>query len=236
MLNQVPAEGGFIADSSLPLSLEDASVTLFDEAMGYHRLGWSLIPLKMARKRPAVRWKRYQSARADEGQLRKWFCDDKHNGIAVVFGEVSGGLASRDFDDMDAYAQWADSHPSLARRLPTVATARGRHVYCRAEPGSVAAVRRALGKPDGTGAIPCGDGELRAGPGCYSAVPPSVHPSGVRYDWTLPVEDGLPVIDLEAAGFLRQFTHATESNREHGDNRGQQKSTEAIGEEREFLG
>ena len=42
-----------------------------------------------------------------------------------------------------------------------------------AAPGSVATLREALGNPEGTGHIDCGDGELRAGVGCYSVLPPS---------------------------------------------------------------
>ncbi len=76
-----------------------------------------------------------------------------------------------------------------------------RLLRCRA-PGSVGAVRAALGKTDGTGAIAMGDGELRAGIGCYSVLPPSVHPSGHVYRWLIPPTDSLPVIDLLSSGLV----------------------------------
>ena len=135
-------------------------------------------------------------------------------------GRTYGDLASRDFDDLPSYTRWADENPILARDLPTMATKCGRHVYFRADPNNVADVRERIRKPDGTGAINCGDGELRAGAGCYSVVPPSRHPSGHVYQFLNPLPNGpLPTVDdLEAAGFIS--CHATESNR---DIRGQPK-------------
>jgi hypothetical protein len=170
--------------------------------------------MEMGAKRPARKWKRYQATRANEAQVRKWFGNGSSYGIGVIFGAVSGGLASRDFDNLDAYQLWADAHFDLARILPTVATRRGRHVYCIAAAGSVEAIRLALGKPDGTGAIAFVDGELRAGVGCYSILPPSVHPSGHGYGWLIPLTDQTPTLDLSAAGFVGELpeerTHATE--------------------------
>lgn len=175
--------------------------TLLSATLDYCRRGWSLVPMAMAKKRPARKWKEYQTKRASESQLREWFGSGSQHGIGVVFGAVSGGLASRDFDTLDAYETWAEAHPELARILPTVATRRGRHVYSIAAPGSIEAVRAALGKP-GTGAIAFDDGELRAGVGCYSVLPPSIHPSGRVYRWLIPLGEQIPVVDLQAAGFL----------------------------------
>jgi len=36
-------------------------------------------------------------------RLRKWFNHESVTGIGVIFGAVSGGLASRDFDVESAY-------------------------------------------------------------------------------------------------------------------------------------
>src|SRR5262245_60507560 len=92
-------------------------------------------------------------------------------GLAVVLGSISGGLAVRDYDDAGAYQRWAGDHPELARRLPTVRTGRGFHVYCRGPSRFVAT----------------DDGEYRATPGHFVLAPPSRHPTGVIYFWTVPL-------------------------------------------------
>lgn len=176
---------------------------LLSAALEYRDRGWSVIPMKMAEKKPAVRWKKYQQNAAHDNTVRRWFREDAR-GLAVVFGAVSGGLVSRDFDAMAGYERWAAENPTLASGLPTVATHRGRHVYCRASPDSVRAARSALGKaPENTGALHLDDGELRAGVGCYSVLPPSMHPTGGCYKWVVPLPPGdLPEVDLLSSGFL----------------------------------
>ena len=141
----------------------------------------------------------------------------------MVFGQASGGLVSRDFDSMTAYEDWVTNHPDLAASLPTVETRRGRHVYCRTDTHHIAEIRARLGKPDGTGAINCLDGELRAGVGCYSVVPPSQHPSGSAYRWLNPLGE-LPILNLEESGFVI-LTGDTEKTE---DPRGALRNTEAV--------
>src|SRR5262249_55270629 len=94
----------------------------------------------------------------------------------------------RDFDRLGSYESWAAAHPDLAAALPTVATARGRHVYFRG--------------PEGFADL--GDGEYRGDPRHYCVLPPSAHPDGAVYAWLVPLPDGdLPLVDPAEAG-LRQ--------------------------------
>lgn len=205
--------------------------------MEYHRRGWSIIPMKMETKRPAVRWKQYQTSRATEDALRQWYSAGEH-GIAVVFGEISENLVSRDFDTMDVYQQWAVDHPDLAATLPTVATSRGRHVYATVTDNHLSDFRYCIGKREGNGAIRVEGGELRCGVGCYSVLPPSVHPSGHVYEWIVPLPEGpLPEIDLFAADFypspVSSNAPCNREHRENGEYRGTQriqKNTEAMSE------
>jgi len=194
---------------------------MLNAALGYRRRGWSVIPMHLAKKKPAIRWKPFQSFCPAETTIDQWFGSESSYGIAVIFGEVSGGLVSRDFDEMAAYESWRNNHPELAASLPTVATARGRHVYCRGHKDHVREIRSKLGKPDGVGAITFTDGELRAGVGCYSVVPPSQHPSGATYRWVNP-PDEFPFVNLEESGLI-VTTHDTE------EDRGKQRQTEDIG-------
>lgn len=185
---------------------------LLSAALAYLERGWSIIPISTDDKRPARRWKTYQSKPPTTSTLQAWFGNGSMFGIGVIFGDVSRGLASRDFDGMTGYERWAHDFPELAGSLPTVETRRGRHVYFRAAPDRITALRTRLGKADSRGAIPFADGELRCGCGCYSVLPPSRHPSGVTYRWIVPLPAGeLPVIDPLTAGFVPSCGVETES-------------------------
>jgi len=195
---------------------------ILQAALDYHGRGWSLIPMRMgAGKKPACKWGPYQTNRADESQLSEWFGNGSVFGLAVVFGTVSDGLGARDFDDMEAYNTWAAENPELAKTLPTVVTNRGRHVYFRVTGEQEKAIRQALCKPGGKGAIPFEDGELRIGVGSYAVLPPSPHPAGGQYDWVNPLNDEIPIVDVLRAGFLKGNVGYRESrvNRDARDTR-----------------
>jgi hypothetical protein len=138
-------------------------------------------------KKPTLRrWRQYQTERPSLATVRKWFQTDR-DGVAVVLGDVSGSLVCRDFDQMDVYDGWAARHLKLANTLPTVQTARGRHVYCRCS--------------DQRSIIDLGDGEFR-GAG-IAVLPPSLHASGDVYTWAIPLPDGpVPELDPVVAGLL----------------------------------
>ncbi len=215
-------------DAAPPLG----EASMLEVALEYHRRGWSIIPIKTGTKKPACqKWKGFQTKRPTEATIKRWFNNRADRGMAVILGEVSGGLVCRDFDKMASYRQWAAEHPNLALTLPTVATAHGRHVYFLA---------------DHHGIVHLGDGELRGGG--YCLLPPSLHPDGPEYRWLVPLPDGdLPrVEDLDAAGFRSAFfldavspddTHATErteTTESTDDDRGLPRSTEAIGGREDF--
>lgn len=178
------------------------STAMLDSALSYANRGWSIIPIRhrpgTGGKQPAIpSWKAYQTRRATEAELRVWF-DGAHrnDGLAVVLGGVSGGLLCRDFDRLDAYDRWAAGYPKLATELPTVETARGRHVYARADVQTY----RDLG-----------DGELRGDSGHYCLLPPSRHSLGHVYRWTIPLPDGeLPTVNPLSTG-LADVTEHTEA-------------------------
>lgn len=193
---------------------------LLQAARDYARRGWCLIPMLPTGKQPAVRWKRYQTQRPSASSLASWFGGADAYGMAVVFGDISGNLGSRDFDDLPSYRVWSAAHADLAAVLPTVRTHRGRHVYFQTDPQDVADFRASIGKPGGTGAIHLEDGELRIGTGCYSLVPPSPHPKGGVYAWEIPPGPTLPVVtDFHRSGFCRGC---------HREDRGRQRTTEDI--------
>lgn len=160
-------------------------MSMIDDIMAYHGRGWCIIPFKPGTKEAACKWKQYQTKRPDERELRGWFNNGKHI-PAVVLGEVSGGLACRDFDELSAYDEWTAAWPDLADTLPTVETSRGRHVYFRTDKP----VYLDLGHA----------GELRGDSKHCCLIPPAIHPSGKPYKWLVGLPDELPVIDPYLSG------------------------------------
>lgn len=174
------------------------SAALLTEAQRYLDRGWSVIPTANVpeEKKAAVTWTPCMTSRPSAAKLRKWFALPNITGVAVIFGKVSGRLASRDWDVEGAYERWAQDHAKLAIRLPTARTARGHHVYFRAE----------LERFEDLA-----DGEYRGDSNHYSLLPPSLHPNGVRYAWTIPLPKGeLPLIDPIEEGLVPDATERTE--------------------------
>ncbi len=191
-----------------------------DEALGFYERGWTVIPMRRGERRPAVRWKAYQTRRPERDLLPKWFGGWKLcGGIAVILGRASGGLACRDFDDLPSYERWAEAHPDLAAALPTAKTRRGRHVYFRAKSDQF---------------TNCGEGEYRGDQRHYTVLPPSIHHSGtVAYEWLIPPPPGkLPLIsDPVAAGLMPPpVPTRTKADRHLGSEKG--KDSERMGHSR----
>ena len=166
---------------------------LLREALAYHARGWSVFPVTIkdegSFKKAAVRWKPLQWRQCAQDQLHAMFKRPNLTGLAVALGPGSGNIYSRDFDIGEAYRLWAADHPDRARILPTVATARGCHVYFRFDNTLTTAE--------------LDDGELR-GCGGYSILPPSVHHTGHLYRWTVPLPAGpLPLVNPVEIGFDR---------------------------------
>lgn len=156
---------------------------------------WSIIPIRndeLGHKRAACKWEQYQTRRPSADEIKHLFCRRDLTGLAVILGAVSGGMYGRDFDVLESYHRWAAQYPGLARMLPTVATARGRHVYAY-HAGEVTT-------------IGFEDGELR-GAKHYIVLPPSLHPTGKRYAWVVLPRRPCPEVTIapDAAGLSRSW-------------------------------
>ena len=161
--------------------------TSLDYALALYERGLSVIPIPRPDghhdgKRPTIAWKRYQTERAAETQVREWFREPAN--VGIVTGAVSNVVVV-DIDS-EAAAQWVRRNlprPSWRQR-----TGKGLHLFYR-HPGGT--VRNGARIETRDGRLPIdirGDGGFVVGPG-------SVHASGHVYtaegDWSVP-SSGLP--------------------------------------------
>jgi len=144
--------------------------TLLDAARGYLVGGFSLIPLEARGKKPAMDWRTYQSRRPTESEIVRWFYRSDRN-VGIVCGRISGGLAVIDFDSEPAWEAWIEED-TTRWLIPTVKTSHGRHVYIKTTtiPGNRRFHERGI--------------DIR-GEGGYVVAPPSTHPDGSIYHWSM---------------------------------------------------
>lgn len=150
-----------------------------EAALVYQARGWSVIPLQVKDKRPALTtWLEYQTTPASEAQIREWWQLMPDANVGLVTGQVSGIIVL----DVDG----DDGRQSLGKfELPTTltsSTGKGNH-YLFGYPGHE--TRNFARKLPGL--------DLR-GDGGYIVAPPSIHPSGRRYEWATSLET--PLADL----------------------------------------
>jgi replicative DNA helicase len=115
---------------------------MLETAAKYTDLGLSVIPIEPGKKKPRIKWAVHQERVASQAELKRWFDEEiKDNRLAVVTGQVSGGLEIIDFDDDDAFQEYKrvvnEIDPelnSIAARCPVVRSAGGGyHLYYRIE-------------------------------------------------------------------------------------------------------
>jgi hypothetical protein len=163
-------------------------LTSFEAALCYLKRGWSVVPLHIseggicscggrdcdrAGKHPRIEWSAFQRRLPKETEVRAWFSRWPDANVGIVTGSVSD-LVVQDIDGEEA-AAYARQHGLPP--TPVVRTGRGEHRYYR-HPGRE--VRNFAGRVPGL--------DLR-GDGGYVVAPPSLHPSGARYEWLLGPDD-----------------------------------------------
>ncbi|MBM4041884.1 MAG: bifunctional DNA primase/polymerase [Planctomycetes bacterium] len=186
--------------------------TKLDWARRYAGWGWVCLPIRHGTKKAALsEWRHYQRQRPTDAELTKWFGDCSRHELAILCGDISGGLVVRDFDTHESYEAWKAAHPDEAERLPTARTGRGYHVY---------------GTWPEAKSQELDDGELRA-TGNYVLAPPSRHPSGAEYQWVVTPTGPAPTVDP-----FRVFSARERNARRRGhteDTRGQRPLVAAPG-------
>lgn len=106
---------------------------MLEDARRYREMGYGVIPLQPGGKIPVVPWKEFQTRLATQDELNLWFSGTRKN-IAIVTGEISGGLFVKDFDLRTKAEEHFKRYRGLIRTI--VETPRpGWHFYYR-KPGA----------------------------------------------------------------------------------------------------
>jgi len=144
--------------------------------MFYLANGLSIIPIKPYSKEPAVPWKEYQKEPPSISEVQKWFKGTDY-GIGIVTGKVSDNLVVIDFDDAETFKEFLktlkDDLKDIVNNTWVVKTSRGFHLYLRVD----------TDKKIPTTKFPGVDVKAE---GAYVVAPPSIHPSGIRYEFLTP--------------------------------------------------
>lgn len=140
----------------------------------YQKWGLCIIPLRFKDKTPAVPWKKYQREKLDVGELFEWFGTDTPRNVGIVCGKVSNNLVVLDCDTEERWAEiirYCDDHGIDLYQTPQVKTARGFHIWIRLR--NLPPSRRIAGV------------DIQS-EGKYVVAPPSIHPTGVQYNFLNP--------------------------------------------------
>ena len=172
-------------------------------ALSYFSAGLSVVPIRRdGSKAPALRsWKTYQERLPTEAEVRRWFAGPDPPGVAVIGGDVSGGLECLDFDAEaeTTFPEWCAlaevESPGLVAWLSVARTPKGGyHVRYRCPdipiPGNTKLVMDAAK----TVLIETrGEGGYALAPGC----PAECHETGRLYEH----HSGPPLERVQAIGF-----------------------------------
>jgi Bifunctional DNA primase/polymerase, N-terminal len=157
-----------------------AERTLIAAALALERLGFSLLGVGTDKK-PVGGWKRWQAERMSTLELQTLLSSSQVTGVGIVCGAISGIMVL----DVDEGGLVALEHIQalVPHGTPQARTGSGgQHFYFKFEFGQRVSVWHWQGKRAG---------ELR-GEGGYVVAPPSLHPSGNRYEWLVEPTADLP--------------------------------------------
>jgi Bifunctional DNA primase/polymerase, N-terminal/Primase C terminal 1 (PriCT-1) len=144
-------------------------------ALGFARRGIHVFPCVVRGKEPACPGG-CKAATTDGDAIRQWWHTEPHYNIGIACGSLSG-IFVVDVDSYEAEARLANleaKHGKLPRTVEVV-TIRGRHLYFRYPPEH--AVRNTTSR--------IAPGIDSRGQGGYVLAPPSIHPSGRAYAWSV---------------------------------------------------
>jgi hypothetical protein len=143
-------------------------------AIAYATRGFAVFPCAPRGKVPAT-GHGCRDATKDLARITAWWRENPNYNVAVATGPVSKVFVL-DVDGLEAEAslrKLEDQHSALPETVESI-TPRGRHIFFRCENGAIR---------NSAGAIAPGL-DIR-GDGGYVVLPPSIHPSGRPYVWSV---------------------------------------------------
>lgn len=146
--------------------------TLLAQALAYAARGWPVIPCRPHGKEPLVAGG-YRAATTDPDVIRGWWMRWPDANVGIPTGRPSGIIVI-DVDPRHGGGETLLELPELPQTVEVITGGGGRHLYFLAPNQEIRCRPNALGP-----------GLDLRGDGGYVLVPPSVHPSGRRYEWEL---------------------------------------------------
>jgi len=172
-------------------------------AISYAASGWSVIPVEARGKRPLLPWLEFQQRIASTSEITSWFRKWPDANVGIVTGYISR-IVVVDVDPQHGGTQSLEQMQRLQGLLPRTLEVHsgsgGRHLYF-AYPSI--RLHNRVGIRPGI--------DLRSDGG-YVVAPPSIHPSGERYQW-LP---GQAPQDLSPEPLPEWFLEATRASGQAG--------------------
>jgi hypothetical protein len=139
----------------------------FQVALNYAKSGFSVIPVGQDKK-PLIEWKKFQSEKASEEKIKKWFAKFPSANVGIITGKISGIVVV----DIEAGGD--------IKNLPATVISKtgggGWHFFYKHPGKNIKNAVRIRDKID-----------IR-GDGGYVVAPPSTHKSGRRYEWSVSPE------------------------------------------------
>ncbi len=152
-------------------------ITLRQAALGYASHGRAVFPLRPRAKEPLTKHG-LNDATKDAIQISAWWQQWPEGNIGCATGQASG-FWSLDIDGEEGEESLRTLETKHGPLPPTIEiiTGRGRQTFFEYE----GPIRNSAGR--------LGDGLDTRGDGGYTILPPSIHPTGKRYEWSV---DGYP--------------------------------------------
>jgi predicted P-loop ATPase len=148
---------------------------LRDAALQLAKRGIPVFPLKPRDKAPATTHG-FKDATTDADQISGWWRRQPDQNVGIATGETSG-VWVLDVDGAEGEAtlkRLIDEHGELPKTVESI-TGKGRHLFFKLPENAVIT----------SSAAKLGPGLDTRSNGGYVVVPPSVHPSGRRYEWSV---------------------------------------------------